>query len=367
MKRRVLLIAFLILVLAAAGGLLYVRFLQREALPPGLIQANGRIEGDPVNLAAKYPGRIGRILVREGDPVRTGQVLVALDDAQVVAQVDQARQAVAASKAELVAGRRALRLLRREVPLAVDTARAGLAQARAALDKAAAGEAQAGREAQRARELAAKGFVNPQQAERAELVLTSARQDRAAARQALAQAEQRLADARLGKERIAAKQAQVEAAAAQLGRAGAALQEARSVQRDLTLRAPSPGIVTNRLREPGEVVAAGAPILEITDLDRLYLKVYVPEVQIGRLRLDLPARVYSDAFPDQAFPATVRYIASRAEFTPKEVQTPDERVKLTYAVKLYLEANPDHRLVPGVPADAVIRWREGTPWAKPRW
>jgi len=97
------------------------------------------------------------------------------------------------------------------------------------------------------------------------------------------------------------------------------------------------------------------------------LKVYVPEIEIGKVRLGLPARIYTDAFPDKPFPATLRYIASQAEFTPKEVQTADERVKLVYAVKLYLDENPDHRLTPGLPADAVIRWQENAPWAKPRW
>jgi HlyD family secretion protein len=92
----------------------------------------------------------------------------------------------------------------------------------------------------------------------------------------------------------------------------------------------------------------------------------VPEVQIGKVRLDLPARIYTDAFPNEPFAATVRYIASKAEFTPKEVQTSDERVKLIYAVRLYLANNPDHRLTPGLPADAIIRWRDDVAWAKPR-
>jgi len=121
-----------------------------------------------------------------------------------------------------------------------------------------------------------------------------------------------------------------------------------------------------RMVDVGEVVTAGAPLLELVDLDRLYLQVYVPEVQIGRVRLELPARIYTDAFPDQPFQATVRYIASKAEFTPKEVQTPDERVKLIYAVRLYLTDNSDHRLTPGLPADAIIRWKDGVAWAKPR-
>jgi HlyD family secretion protein len=85
------------------------------------------------------------------------------------------------------------------------------------------------------------------------------------------------------------------------------------------------------------------------------------------MRRDLPARISTDAFPEETFPATVRYIASQAEFTPKEVQTPDERVKLVYAVRLYLEKNPDHRLTPGLPADAVVRWKKNVPWEKARW
>jgi HlyD family secretion protein len=98
-----------------------------------------------------------------------------------------------------------------------------------------------------------------------------------------------------------------------------------------------------------------------------YVKAYVPENQIGKVKLGLPAKVYVDAYPNQPFDATVRYIASDAEFTPKEVQTPDERVKLVYAVKLYLKENPGHRLTPGMPADAIIRWKEGVPWRRPQY
>jgi len=155
-------------------------------------------------------------------------------------------------------------------------------------------------------------------------------------------------------------------AQAQAGNARAALAEAESVLADLTIRAPIAGTVTARMADLGEVVGAGTPLLTVVDLDRLYLKVYVPEIEIGRLRLGLPARVHIDAFPDQPYPATLRYIAAQAEFTPKEVQTRDERVKLVYAVRLYLAANPDHRLTPGLPADAVIRWKDEAAWMPPR-
>jgi HlyD family secretion protein len=136
---------------------------------------------------------------------------------------------------------------------------------------------------------------------------------------------------------------------------------------DFQIVAPSTGTITTRIADSGEVVGAGSPLFDLVDMDRLYLKVYVAENLVGKLRRGLPARIYTDAFPDQPFEAELRYIASRAEFTPKEVQTPDERVKLVYAAKLYLIDNPDHRLTPGMPADAVIRWKETVPWAKPQW
>ena len=274
-----------------------------DELPEGLIQANGRIEGDQVMVAAKFGGRIAQLEAREGDTVSAGQVLVRLDDSQVGARVTQARAAVTALEAQVRA--------------------------------AASREQQAQRDVERFRGLGAAGTVSVYELEQAELACSVARDQW---RQA--QAEER--------------------------NARAALAEAESVLADLTIRAPIAGTVTARMADLGEVVGAGTPLLTVVDLDRLYLKVYVPEIEIGRLRLGLPARVHIDAFPDQPVPATLRYIAAQAEFTPKEVQTRDDRVKLVYAVRLYLAANPDHRLTPGLPSDAVIRWKDEAAWMPPR-
>ena len=295
--------------LVAAGGALLLGlgawqlWWVDDELPEGLIQANGRIEGDQVMVAAKFGGRIAQLEAREGDTVSAGQVLVRLDDSQVGARVTQARAAVTALEAQVRA--------------------------------AASREQQARRDVERFRGLGAEGTVSVYELEQAELAWSVARD-------------------------------QWRQAQAQAGNARAALAEAESVLADLTIRAPIAGTVTARMADLGEVVGAGTPLLTVVDLDRLYLKVYVPEIEIGRLRLGLPARVHIDAFPDQPYPATLRYIAAQAEFTPKEVQTRDERVKLVYAVRLYLAANPDHRLTPGLPADAVIRWKDEAAWMPPR-
>jgi len=362
-----LLSTILVVLLLAGGYLAYERWGGVEPLPEGLIQVNGRIEGDHVTVASKYPGRVHEVLAREGDTVKQGQVLVRLDDAQTRAKVAQARHAVTAAEAQLRADRTSLGILRKEVPLSVKEAEERIEQARTKRAEAEAAELLARRDAERYRTLAEKGTVPPRTKEQKDTAWIQAREQRGAALSALTLAEHQLDHARLGGERIKAKEDEVAALAAQLEQARAALEESQAVLDNLVIFAPTSGMITTRIVDIGEVIGAGSPLYDIVDLDRLYLKAYVPGVEIGKLRRGLIAQIYTDAFPEQPFPATVRYIASRAEFTPKEVQTPDERVKQVYAVKLYLDENPEHRLTPGMPADAVIRWKEGTPWAKPRW
>jgi len=364
--RNQIMVALFLAVVAGAGYFALDRLGWDGALPDGLIQANGRIEGDHVTVASKFAGRVQELLAREGDTVRTGQTLVRLDDVQHRARVEQARHGFEALEFQVQATHTSLAVLNLEVPLAIETADAGVVSARAAVEKARAVEDEARRDVERMRPLILEQAVSRQMLDQTELKWQVARKEIAITRAALAQAQKTVAQAEVGWQRIRTKEVEVEALERQRDQAEARLAEVESVLADLIITAPTSGTITTRMIDVGEVVVAGAPLLELVDLDRLYLKVYVPEIQIGKVRLDLPARIYTDAFPGQPFDATVRYIASKAEFTPKEVQTQDERVKLIYAVKLYLAANPDHRLTPGIPADAIIRWREDVAWVKPK-
>lgn len=364
-KKQSIIVILLALLLAAVGTAFW--WAQPEPLPDGLIQANGRLEGDRYSVASKYPGKVQHLRVHEGDWVDKGQLMAEMDAAQVEAKVRQAEAAVATAQAQLEAGRNDLATLRQQVPLKVASAQADVDHAKASLEAARSRVAQQQRDVKRLKTLLQKNTVDRERVEQAELALTVAKADVTTAKAVVEQAQNQLAEAQLGYEQIKSKESAVDALAAAVRQAQAVLAGAQSSLDDLSIVAPAAGIVVERIAEEGEVIAAGSPLFDIVNLDRLYLKVYVAERQIGRLRLGLPARIYTDAFPSQAFTATVRYIASRAEFTPKEVQTPDERVKLVYAVKLYLDENPKHRLTPGLPADAVIRWQEDAPWAKPRW
>ncbi|MBS1236229.1 MAG: HlyD family secretion protein [Proteobacteria bacterium] len=158
-------------------------------------------------------------------------------------------------------------------------------------------------------------------------------------------------------------EADVQSAA--LREAKASLAEQQRYLDEMTVRAPTTGTVLVRTIERGEWVQPGTPLFSMVDLNQLYLKIYVPEPDIGKIVHDQPARVHVDAFPDRFFPARVSKIASEAEFTPKNVETREERVKLVFAVELALDENPGSVLKPGMPADAVVRLEDGPDWISP--
>ena len=364
-RRRQLVLLATIAILLAAGASAWL-LMRRPPTDDGLLQVNGRIEGDRVTVAPKFAGRVVELAVREGDVVTAGQRLVRLDDRAVGARLEQALAAQAALRSQLAAQESAISLLRAETVVAVQAARTRVAAAEAEVRRAEAAHEQDGRDHARAVDLSSRGFIGPQALERAALVLKQSDDQRDVARAALAQAQQALRDAELGPQRVSAREAELAVTRARMQEAAAAVTEAHTALDDLAISAPVAGTVTGRFVNLGEVVNAGTPLLELTDLGRLYLKAYLPETQIGRVRRGMPARIHVDAYPGEPFAATLRYVAARAEFTPKEVQTVDERVKLVYEVRLYADQNPGGRLNPGQPADGVIRWRDGAAWQAPR-
>jgi HlyD family secretion protein len=355
-------------VLAAAAiiGTLAWWTQQRARPDDGLLQINGRIEGDRVAIAPKTAGRVIELLAREGDVVTSGQVLLRLDDRAIQSRVDQAQAAVQTLQAQIAAQRAALVVLRGETALAIGAAHNRVAAAEADARRAVAAHGQDERDHVRARDLSEQGFIGPQALERTSLATKQSAEQRDAANALLEQARQSLRDAELGPQRVRTREAELAVSHARLQEAAAAMAEAQSVLDDMVIRAPAAGTVTRRFVNIGEVVAPGAPLLDLVDLGQLYLKGYLPEPQIGRVRRGMAARIHVDAFPGEGFDATLRYVAARAEFTPKEVQTVDERIKLVYEVRLYVDQDSGGRLSPGQPADALIRTREDVAWHTPR-
>jgi|SRR5579863_1367417 len=326
MKRRIP-IFFVLAAVAAATAYSYPRYLKKSGPENGLV-LSGNIEAHESLVSFKVQGRILELPVEEGQWVDSGTLLARLEDADYKQKVRIDEAAVHAREANLtlvLAGTR-----RQEVKAAEQTmldAQADLQQKKLDFD--------------RAQRLYRKDAVSAQERDLAETALKRA--------EAVFQsATQRYSEAAEG-----SRKEDIEIARANLKEANANLGMSR-VNLDYTiLHAPSPGVITVRQAELGEVVVPGTPVVTLADLDHIWLRAYIPEPDLGRIRWGQDAIITTDTYPGKRYPGRISFISSDAEFTPKSVQTYKERVTLVYRIKIDI-ANPDHELKLGMPADAYI-------------
>lgn len=214
-------------------------------------------------------------------------------------------------------------------------------------------EAWTGLEGVQAARNGADAYLAELQRQKADPLILQAQADAAAAQYDIATAGVGVAQANVGGLQVGATPEEVAAMEAQVEIARAALDTLRVQVDKFELQAPISGLVLERPVHVGEVALPGSPLMTLADLNRVTLIVYVPEDQLGRVQLGQTVSVTVDAYPDRTFRGTVAFIASQAEFTPKNVQTREERVSMVFAVKVRLP-NPDHALKPGMPADAML-------------
>ncbi len=381
-------VALLVLVVLAAGGYAAWRLLAPPTLPPGVLAVSGRIEGDDSAISAKTTGRIREISVREGDAVTAGAVIAVLDDEQTRAREQQAAAAVRQAEARTRAARHQIEVLNeqlRQNTLGVDQARVDaqgrvseaegrVAAAESQLAQAEATYAQAKWDREAFARLYREQLIAEQEARRAATteeaqaaVVLAARKQVEAARGALTAVKATLVNpairaAQVGAIRGQILQAEAEVVGAQADaeRANQLLEEARANLRDLKVIAPFAGTVATRAAEPGEVVTAGTPIITLVDLSRVYLRGFVAEGQIGRVRLGQPAHVYLDSAPTTPIEATVSRIDPEATFTPENTYFREDRVKQVVGIKVQLRGAVG-LAKPGMPADGEILV-EGAQW-----
>lgn len=346
---------------AALGAILGVALLGTIALrlidsgpPPGVIEASGRIEGRITQVTPKVSGTVAELPVDEGQSVNAGALLVRLAETTLLDRRRSVQAQAAALESQLAGQRISYEVAQQELPLRIAQARAALAETQARLAAARADRVQAAADATRLSTLAQRQLASPQQAETARLRGDVAVKTEQAAVAAVDGAQKNLSLAQLGDRRLAALAEAIRALEKQVGQAQAQAAELETQVSYLDIPSPLSGVVLTRSVELGEQVAPGSPLFSLVDLDRLYLKVYVPEPQIGRVALGQRAQVRVDSYPDRAFAATVTKVATAAEFTPKNVETKEERVKLVFAVELSLTENPGGVLKPGMPADGRI-------------
>jgi len=294
-----------------------------------LIQASGTVEATDSDLGFQMAGRIDSIMVREGDSVHRGGEVAYLDRTELQARRRAAyaqSQAAEALLSELVAGSR---------PEEVRQGRAALRQAEERRDDAR-------RDLDRAQTLFDGGAISREALDKARTAfsLTEA---------AVEEGEERvrLLEEGARSERIAAQRAVVAQAEAAVAQIDAAMANA-------VVTVPFDGVVTLRHREPGETVTPGAPVLTVMDPADRWVRIYVREDRIGAVGLGQGATITSDTYPERSYEGEVVFISSEAEFTPRNVQTTEERVKLVYAIKIRITGDPTHDLKPGIAADVTL-------------
>lgn len=323
-KRRKVVV--LLLVAAVAFGV--YRFYGKKPADATQLRVSGNIETTTVGVGFKIPGHVTARLVSEGDVIRQGQAVAQLETADLTLAVAQARAERAAAAANLAELRHGSR--QQEV-----------AAAQAVVRRAAADKDNAAVENQRMQALYAMAAIPARERDRADTAYAdaSARYDEAAQQLQLVQEGPR--------------QEQIDAAAARLQQAEEQVKLAETRLAYAQITSPVDGVVLSENIQPGEYVSPGTPVVTVGDLGHVWLKAYVSETDLGRVKLGQKVNITTDTYPGKVYPGYISFISSEAEFTPKTIQTPQERVKLVYRIKINID-NAAQELKPGMPADGVI-------------
>lgn len=335
--------ALLVVILAGAYYLWTTR--AGSSLPAGIVSGNGRIEAVEIDVSAKTSGRIKEILVNEGDFVDAGQVLAVMDTQQLQAQRRQADATMRRSK------------------VSVDTAHSLVAQRVA--EKSAAAAVVAQREAEA--DAADRKLARSEQLARANTVsLQTLDDDRASAQGAKAAVGAAKAQLAATDAAIGAAKAQIIDAEASVEAASAAIESIDADINDSTLRSPRAGRVQYRVAQAGEVLSAGGNVLNLVDLGDVHMTFFLPTAEAGRVGIGTEVRLVLDAAPQYVIPAKASFVADVAQFTPKTVETEEERQKLMFRVKAQISPELLKKYIQqvktGLPGVAYIRLDPNVEW-----
>ncbi|MCD6310112.1 MAG: HlyD family efflux transporter periplasmic adaptor subunit [Candidatus Eremiobacteraeota bacterium] len=398
--------AVIFIFLFIIAGIIYLEYLATPRMPEGFVFASGTIEGIEYQASTRISGKVTEVKVEEGDIVKKGDLLVVLKSDQFEAAVERAEANLALCKSKLVqaeiryreADKRSGSVIE-QASAGISASSAGIGQAEALYRQAVAHVAQAEalekqtraryeqkkRDYERYKNLFSAGAISRSELDSIEVSYISALEDykisarqvdsaREAEKAALnalktARAQNRQSIAALENARITTLTASIskediDVARAMLKEAKAALSSARADFADSRIYSPTDGRVVYKLVGPGEVIAPGSPLITIVDLDSLYLKVFIPNEQAGKLKVGNPVRLYPDAYPKKVFKAEVERIAQEAEFIPKNVATRQQRVQMVFEVRLRVKENHGGDLKPGMPAEALIQYDPDADWEK---
>jgi HlyD family secretion protein len=356
-------VLFVTVILAAAAVALAISLgpnLLRTP-PEDVIRASGRIEARQVSLAPKeIQARVKRLFVDEGAAVNQGQLLAELESSQLEARLASLEANVANFDAQIRQASIDLEYTNKSTNASIAAAEAAVGSAESRIERAQAVLVNSSLDYERARGLWSEGIIPKSTLDQTVMANQTSQADRNAAEKELLQAKANLAVALASKDTLNLKTEQIKALRQTRRAVLAQVAEANANLAERRILAPISGTILSRPVEVGDVVSPGTTVFVLVDMHRLYLKVYIPEPDIPKVKLGDQADVTVDAFPGRSFPGRVTKIYEQAEFTPKNVETADERVKLVFGVELTLLEN-EGLLKPGMPADGAIHWKSPDP------
>lgn len=336
----------IILVVSILGTVLLIwRSLDNEDLGEGFAKSNGRIEAVEIDIATKVPGRVKEITVQEGDFVKAGQIVAYMDTDVLEAQL---REANANYKRTIINVQTAKSL--------VSQREQEKASAVAVVDQRLAELTVAQKRLTRSRQLVEKKIISQQTLDDDIAHFNSAKAAVSAARANVAAADAALKEAQ---SRVVAAESDIEAANATIERIQADID-------DSVLKSPRDGRIQYRVAEPGEILPAGGTVLNMVDLSDVFMTFYLPTYQAGRVAIGSEARIILDAAPKYVIPAKITFVSSVAQFTPKSVETEEERQKLMFRIKAHIprELLQKHieQVKTGLPGEAFVRLDPSVEW-----
>jgi HlyD family secretion protein len=319
---------FLLILLLIAGISLFIY----RRLPPketdGMLSLSGNVEVTEANIGFKHSGRVAEMLAEEGQKVLQADKLSVLENAELQSLIEQNKALLREARIRLSELKKGSR------PQEVEQAAAEAASIQSELNRLK-------KDYERSQMLYANGAVSVSQFDAAKSAYESMA------------SKHKSASEKLNLIREGAREEQIQAAKARVQQAKSALEAAEERLKDTVLHAPFSGVILLKNAELGEIMAAGTPVYTLGDLERPWIKVYVKEDQLGRVKLGQRAAITVDSYPGKIYEGQVTYISSEAEFTPKNVQTQEERIKLVFGVKVRVK-NENQELKPGMPADVLI-------------
>lgn len=354
------------ILLVIAGAMIYKK-LHPQSLPSNLVEGTGRMDGDLINLNAKYPGRLENIFVDDGIPVTKGMVVGVLKSKEFEAQYDGLSAQIQAQQKQLEAKKIEAEIANKTIPLLLKKAQTEVTSAKAsqkALEQKILIQkdvvAQAKRDFRRSQKLFKQKSIDKQAFELAQLKISTEKKKLSAEKAQLIEvksavnlAQINLADAQASQQKLSSIQANISALKDGIKARNASKSQVKAMIDEMTLRSSINGITIEKIANPGEVIGAGMPIATLLDPHSLYLKIFIDTIQNGKVKLGDKAVIFLDAYPNKPIKATVVRIAQKAEFTPKEVSVRSDRIQRVFAVHLKsLKVDPLLKL--GIPAIGVV-------------